>query len=154
MEPLAGFRSGLLSVRKGASGVEAVSVRVRGTVGFSSGLDPYDGVDEVVVGSVGGWAGTKAGTLDVAPVAPLVTDVLDTGTALVDDEVSVPAGAQELGSDGLDVVDLIVVRVALSDWVGGSSDKGVIVGDVGSQTTDIAASSSIGPDLGEHLGGR
>ena len=58
---------------------------VGGTVALASGLDPDDGVNERRAGG-GRRAGSVASTLDVAPVTPLLAEVLLAGTTLVDDE--------------------------------------------------------------------
>lgn len=73
-------------LRKSAVGVVARRRGVGSTVALASGLDPDDGVNEAG-SSVGGGASSEASTLDVAPVTPLLADVLDTSAALVDDEV-------------------------------------------------------------------
>jgi hypothetical protein len=62
---------------------------VTGTVRLSSGLDPDDGVDVAGTGR-GRGASTEAGAVNVAPVTPLITDVLDTRAALVDEELGGP----------------------------------------------------------------
>lgn len=81
-------------------GVIARRGGVGGTVTLTSGLDPDDGVDEAGA-SVGGRAGTETSALDIAPVAPLISDVLNARATLVDDEVSREATAAELGSESL-----------------------------------------------------
>ena len=90
---------------------------VGGTVTFTSGLDPDDGVNEAGDGA-GGGASSETGTLDVAPVTPLLTDVLDTRAPLVNDEVSRETALRQHGCKGLNVEELVVVGVALSDGVG------------------------------------
>lgn len=107
LEPGAGLGSGLLGVRETAVGVVAGARGVRGTVALASGLDPDDGVDERRAG-VGRRAGTEAGVVDVAPVTPLLADVLDTGAALVDDEVRGEALLGQQRREGVDVELLIV----------------------------------------------
>lgn len=82
------FRSRLLSVGKATVAVVSNSRGVGGTVALSTGLDPDDGVEEGRWETRGGWSETESGLVNVAPVTPLLADVLDTGAALVDDEVS------------------------------------------------------------------
>ena len=52
------------------------------------------------------------------------------GTALVDDEGGGEPLVLEFGREGVDVVDFVVVLVALGDGVGGGGGEGVVVGDV------------------------
>ena len=73
---------------------------------------------------------TEAGSLDVAPVTPLNTDVLDTRATLIDDEVSGEAIGGELGPEGVDIVGLVVVGVARGDGIGAGGGESVVVGDV------------------------
>ena len=73
---------------------------VRGTVALSSGLDPDDGVNVRRAGACG-RADTEASTLDVAPVTPLLTEVLLAGTSLVDNEGGREALACKLRSESL-----------------------------------------------------
>jgi hypothetical protein len=110
------FRHGYSLVA--AESVEARRARVGGTVRLTSRLDPDDGVNEVGA-SVSGGAGTEASTVDVAPVTPGVTDVLNARAALVDDEVGGERGQE--GSESIDVVDLVVVVISLGDGVWGCS---------------------------------
>lgn len=60
---------------------------VASSITFASGLDPDDSVNE---GRTGAQCGVRseAGTLDVTPISPCTSDVLDTRATLVDDEVS------------------------------------------------------------------
>jgi hypothetical protein len=146
---LSGLGSGDLSISTTAHGVVAGSAGVGSTIGFSSWLDPDDGIDVRRAGA-GGWAGTETSVLDVAPVTPGSSDVLLTGTALINDELSAPSAGSEHRSQGVDVVDLVVVVVTLGDWVGGSSAEGVVVGNVGGKTTDVRRFAGTGPDLSEH----
>lgn len=147
---MSSFWGGDLGIWATAHRIVTGGAGVGGTVGLSSWLDPDDGID-VLVSSVGGWAETETGTLDVAPVAPSRADVLDTRTALVDDELSVPSLGAEHRSKGVDVVGLVVVRVALGGWVGRGSSEGVVVGNVGSETTDEGALATVGPHRDEEI---
>lgn len=69
LEPGASLRSRL----KGSSGttvsVVALSTLVRGAIALTTGLDPNEGVDQLVAG-VGSWANSKSSSLGIAPVAP------------------------------------------------------------------------------------
>lgn len=89
-------------------GVVADSGGVGGTIALSSGLDPNNSINQGVAGG-GSGAGAEACADDVAPITPLRADVLDTGTALVDDEVGREAVLGEEGAEGIDVVGLVVV---------------------------------------------
>lgn len=81
-------------------GVESGRRGVAGTVTLASGLGPDDGIDGGEP-SVGRGARAEAGALDVAPVTPLLTDVLHTGATLVDDEVGGESGGSEKGRERL-----------------------------------------------------
>ena len=118
-----------LTITVSAEGVVANSRGIRSTIRFTSRLDPNDGIDELRTG-VGRRASTETGTFDVAPVAPLLAEVLLAGTALVDDEGGGEPLVLEFGREGVDVVDFVVVLVALGDGVGGGGGEGVVVGDV------------------------
>lgn len=87
-----------------ASRVVAWRGAVRRAVTLSSGLDPNDRIDERRAG-VCRRADTEASALDVAPVTPLLAEVLLARATLVDDEESVPALRLELGSEGLCTMD-------------------------------------------------
>ena len=135
LEPGTGLGRGLRGVGERARRVVARRRRVRGTVGLASGLDPDDRVDERVA-RVRRRADTEAGALDVAPVAPLLAEVLLAGAALVDDELRGEAGGREHRPERVDVVRLVVVRVALRDRVGRGGGERVVVGDVGREPAD------------------
>jgi hypothetical protein len=119
----------LHGVGKTASRVVANGRGIRSTIAFTSGLDPNDSIDVRVTGG-GGGADTETGSLDVAPVTPLGTDVLDTRATQIDDEVSGEAIGGELGAEGVDVVGLVVVGVARGDGVWAGGGEGVVVGNV------------------------
>ena len=110
--------------RFGAVGIKSGRAGVAGTISFTSGLDPDDSIN-VRGRSGGGRPWSESSSLDVAPVSPGLTDVLDTGTALVDDEVG-REGAQER-TQSFHVVLLVVVAVSRGDWVRG---RGTIRGQV------------------------
>lgn len=129
LEPSTSLGSGLHGIRKTASRVVTRRRCIRSAITFTSGLDPYDSIDVRVTGG-GGGAHTEAGSLDVAPVTPLNTDVLDTGATLIDDEVGGEARGCEHGAQGVDVVDLVVVGVAGGDRIRAGSGESVVVGDV------------------------
>lgn len=71
--PFSSLGRGLVGVGHSAEGVVARSRGVAGAVGFTSGLSPDEGVDEIGT-SAGRGADTEAGTLDVAPVTPFLTE--------------------------------------------------------------------------------
>lgn len=73
---------------------------IGGAITFTSRLHPDNGVNETGA-SVGSRVGTEASALDVAPVTPLVSDVLDARAALVHNEVSREALARKHRSKSL-----------------------------------------------------
>lgn len=73
-------------VRESTVEVKSDRRAVAGTVAFTSGLNPHDGVDGGESG-IEGWVGSEAGVFDVAPVAPLAAEVLLPRSALVHNEV-------------------------------------------------------------------
>jgi hypothetical protein len=79
LAPLTSFGRGLESVALAAEGVVADSGCVAGAVRLASGLAPDEGID-VRVTSVSGGANTKACSVDVAPVTPLLAETSDTVT--------------------------------------------------------------------------
>ncbi len=62
LEPLASLRSRLESIRKATVVVVAGGAGVAGAIALATGLDPDEGVEEVMAG-VGGRANTEAGAL-------------------------------------------------------------------------------------------
>lgn len=52
------------------------------------------------------------------------------------------------------VVYFVIITVALSDRIGRGSSKGVEVGNVRGDTTEVSGRASVSVDLGEELGGR
>lgn len=81
---------------------------ITSTITFTTRLDPNNSVDDIRT-SIRSGLSTESCTIDVTPITPLISNVLNSGTALVDDEVSVPG---EEGSESLDVMNLIIVAVA------------------------------------------
>jgi len=142
LEPRPGLRCGLVGVRERAMRVEPRGTRVARPIALSSRLGPHNRVDRGKRGARR-WADTKAGTLDVAPVTPLLPEVLDTRTPLVDDEVRREARAGEQWRQRLDVEDLVKVGVARGDWVGAVRRKRVVVGNVGCEPTDVSRRSGV-----------
>jgi hypothetical protein len=65
--------------------VVAGGAGVAGAVGLATGLDPDEGVQELVA-RLGGRADTEAGALGVAPVAPLGLAYVLLGSILRDTE--------------------------------------------------------------------
>jgi hypothetical protein len=70
LEPLAGLGGGLEGIRQAAVVVVAGSGGVAGAVALTTGLDPDEGVEQVVAG-FGRGAPAEAGADGVAPVTPL-----------------------------------------------------------------------------------
>jgi hypothetical protein len=89
-------------LRKTTVGVIANCRGVTGSVTFASGFDPDDGVDERRASAQSG-AGSETSTINVAPVSPCITDVLDTRATLVNDEVSRESTGCEGRSKGLSI---------------------------------------------------
>lgn len=58
---------------------------VTGSVALATGLDPYNSINQRGT-RISRWLSAKPGTLDVAPITPLATDVLYTRSTLVYDE--------------------------------------------------------------------
>ena len=129
LEPRPRLGRGLVRVRERARRVVAGRGRVGRAVGLAAGLDPHDRVDERA-GRARRRARAEPGALDVAPVAPLVADVLHAGPALVDDELRGEARGGEHRPERLDVQQLVVVRVALRDRVRRRRLERVVVRDV------------------------
>lgn len=146
-----------MSNRAAAHLVKALSSLVASTVTLTTRLDPDNSIDISVVEDslVGSGAGTETSTLDVAPLAPLLLDLTLTGAALVNNEVCRVASLLEVRSEGLDVVVLIPRVGPLSEVLAGVGDVLVVVGDVGSKTTDsslaIGGVLSALEDLSEKL---
>lgn len=84
---------------------------------------PDESIDQGVV-SGGGWAGSEAGTLDVAPLAPFGSDCKLAGTALVDDEVGGESLGCEEGGKGFDVVGFVPGVAPLGEVLARDSNVG------------------------------
>lgn len=151
---MTGLRGRLEGILLATERVVAGSAAVRGTIGLTTGLDPDERVDEGAT-SAGRGANTETGTLDVAPVTPLLAESLDGVTAGIDDGLAGHASLLELGREELDVLLLVLGLVPLG--VSGLGElswakvPGVPAGNVGSNTTDGLGASSILVDLGETL---
>lgn len=136
IEPVAGAGSALHA---------ALAIRL------TTGLDPDNGVNDGVVG-LGGGDLTEAG-LDVAPLTPLLAGAQETNAALVDDEVGGETLSLKEGSQRGGVVGLVPRVGPLSVVLTDSGVVGVVVGNVGRETTDIIlALAGKLDDLGELLG--
>src|SRR5690606_3250116 len=121
-----------------------------------SWLDPDEGIN-VLVASVGGWADTEARVGNVAPVTTLETNVLLTGAALVNDELGWETLLLEVWGQGSNVAVLRPVLVVWSgtvDSIWGGRLVGVVVGDVGSETSALGSPACPAEDLLEELGRR
>ena len=91
--------------------------------------------------------------LDVAPVTPLLlAGRLLAVAAGVRDEVGREASGGEQRAQGLDVVLLVVVAVALRVRRGRGDAPGVVVGNVGSETTNGSRLASVLIDAGIQVG--
>lgn len=124
---------------------------VAGAVAFTTGLDPDKGIEELVA-RVGRGSKTEASALGVAPVTPLdLASGLLAATARVGDEAGIPAGRLQERVEVGDVARLVTDRVALGvGWAGTIDLPGVVVGDVGGETTESSGAASIFVDLGVH----
>ncbi|KAK4665535.1 hypothetical protein QC763_0063480 [Podospora pseudopauciseta] len=138
-----------------AEAVITNSRAVGSTIRLTAGLDPDEGISQLEAG-VGRGGTAEAGTVDVAPVTPLLAETLDTAAASVDDGVVGHAGGLEALAKGVDVSALVLARVVLG--VGGGGElaggqvPGVPAGHVGGDATELlrAAGGLVG--LGELLG--
>jgi hypothetical protein len=90
-----------LNSREGAVEVESGGRRVAGAVTFASRLGPDDGVNGREPG-VDRRALSEPGTFDVAPVTPLLAEVLLARATLVDDEVGGESSRRQNGSERLE----------------------------------------------------
>lgn len=153
--PSTSLRRWLERIVLSAERVIAVGAGVRGTVRLATGLDPDEGVDEAGA-SGASRADTEAGTVDVAPVTPLLAETGDTVAASVDDSLGWHAGALELGGEEGNVLLLVLGLVPLG--IGGLGElswrqvEGVPASNVGGDTTDALGRTSILVYGGELLG--
>jgi len=137
--------------------VITVSAGVADTIGFSTGLDPDEGIDERIACGRG-RSDTEASTVDVAPVTPLETEALDSIAASVDDGVVGHACGLEGRSECCDVALLVLALVVLG--IRGFFEfsrvhgPGVPSCNVGSDTEDLFGASGSLVGAGEHLGTR
>jgi len=152
--PLAGLGRGLESIRLAAEAVVAGGRAVAGAVGLATGLDPDESVGELGTG-VGRGADTEAGALDVAPVAPLLTETLDAVTGSIDDGVVGHAGGLEGGTEGGDVGLLVLASVVLGirllGKLAGAEVPRVPASNVGGETTELLGLAGVRVGLGQLL---
>ena len=147
--------SGLEGVFLSAVRIVAGGAGIRSTVRLTTGLNPDEGVDERVAGGASG-ADTETGTLDVAPVTPLLAEASDGVAASIDDGLAGHAGALELGGEQSHVLLLVLGLVPLR--VGGLGELSwrqvvrVPASDVGGITADLLGGAGILVDIGKHLG--
>ena len=171
LEPSTSLRSRLEGIGKAAVEVVAGGAGVAGTIALATGLDPNEGIEEGMAG-VGRRASAEAGALStmsvlwaareggadqaylgVAPVTPrLLAGRLLAVAASISDEVGREATSGEQRAQGLDVVLLVVVAVALGVRRGRGDAPGVVVGNVGSQTTDGGGLAGTRVDAGIQVG--
>ena len=98
-------------------------------------LDPNDSIDRTCW-RAGGGAETESSSFDVAPIAPSSPNVLDTRAALINNEGGRETCIRKKGSECVDVMDLVVIRVSLGNRVGRGGLESVVIGDVCGKTTD------------------
>ena len=149
LEPLTGLGGGLQGGGETAVEVVAGGAGVAGTVTLTTGLDPDEGVEPVITG-VSGRSGTETGALGVAPVAPLeLAGGLLAGTALVGDELDTgPSGLDQERTESVDELLLVVDGVRGGVRGRRAERPGVVVGDVGDETTERLGGAGILVDLG------
>ncbi|KAI6749548.1 hypothetical protein HG530_014962 [Fusarium avenaceum] len=135
--------------------VVASSAGVRCTIRLTTGLDPDKGIGEGIT-SVGARSKSETSSLGVAPVSPsLLAGRLLAGAALVDEELGAgPALLLEERRQGVDVLLLVVVGVALGVVGLGGELPGVVVGNVGDETSESGRLAGVLVDVGVQLGGR
>ena len=140
-----------------AERVVAGSALVGGTVGLTTWLDPDESIDEGV-SSGASRADTETGTLDVAPVTPLLAETLLAVAASIDDSLAGHTGALELGGEETDVLLLVLGLVPLSIGGLGELSWGEVVGvpssNVGGNTTNLLGGTSLLVGVGKFLGTR
>lgn len=136
LEPLTGFWGRLESIGLSAVGVVSDGRGVGGTVTLTTWLDPDISVKERISGwSI--WAETESSSDSIAPISPSeLTGWLLSGSTLVDDEVSWETVGLEDRSKSVNVTLLVAVGVSLSVRWAGRDGPGIVVGNVGSKTTE------------------
>jgi len=88
-------------------------------IGFTWSFEPKEGIDGVHA-SIGGWESSNTSTTGVAPVGAILSHVVNTITACVNDEMWCHSSTLHLVLQELDVVKLRVAAVPLtfkSAWV-------------------------------------
>lgn len=153
--PGTGLGRRLEGIGLAAEAVITNSRAVGSTIRLTAGLDPDEGISQLEAG-VGRGGTAEAGTVDVAPVTPLLAETLDTVAASVDDGVVGHAGGLEALAKGVDVSALVLARVVLG--VGGGGElaggqvPGVPAGHVGGDATELLGAAGGLVGLGELLG--
>ena len=104
--------TGLIRIALTAEAIVPSGAAIAGAVRLAAGLDPDEGVSEVVA-SGGGRADTETGAVDVAPVAPLLAQTRHAVAARVDDGVVGHAGRLERGPEVVEVQLLVLALVVL-----------------------------------------
>ena len=136
--PRPGLGAGLEGIVLPAERVVAHGGGVAGTVALAAGLDPDERVD-LARARAGGRACAEAGTLDVAPVTPLLAQALDAVAGGVDDGLVGHAGGREVRGEQLDV-GLLVGRLVPLSVTGRELARcqvpGVPAGDVGREAAE------------------
>lgn len=89
-------------------------------------LSPDQSIDQGIA-SGGSWARSKAGVLDVAPLAPFGPDRKPAGAALIDDEVGGDSLGREEGGEGFDVVRFVPGVAPLGEVLTGNSNVSCMV---------------------------
>jgi len=152
--PLTGLGRGVVGIRVTAEAVVADGRGVAGAVRLATGLDPDEGIGKLGAGG-GSRADTEAGSLDVAPVAPFLTETGDGVTAGIDNGVVGHAGGLEGSAEGLDV-DLLVLALVVLGIRGRGELAGALVpripaGNVGGNTTELLGLAGGSVGLGQLL---
>ena len=147
----------MLTIFLSAVRVVALGASVAGTIGFTTGLDPDEGIS-LRVTSLTGWADTETGAVDVAPVTPLLAETGNGVTASINDGIVGHASSLELLAEGSDVLLLVLALVPLSiSGLGeftGRKVPGVPASDVGGETTELLGATTGLVGLGELLSTR
>lgn len=114
-------------------------------------LDPDESVDESISrGSVRTDTETSADLITPITLLDLASWLL-TAARLVDDEMRTgPSVIGKSGSDGVDVALLVTVVVGGGVSWASSDGPGIVVGNVGSKTTELLGRAGVLVDLSEH----